>query len=154
MRVSLLHMREWFTALATPLIAIIGLCIACQQHRLQRYQLKKDLFEKRWKVYLAVIQLLKSSLPSKIEIEVLDQFNLDTLPASFLFGNEVDHYLENLRQSYIRMSEISEDKAEPDFDSNENKKILNEELRNRRKWMREQFIESREVFKKYLWFDI
>jgi hypothetical protein len=146
-------MREWFTALATPLIAIIGLCIAYQQHRLQRYQLKKDLFEKRWKIYLAVTKLLESSLRSKVEIEVVDQFNLDTMPASFLFGNEVANYLERLRDSYIRMSEISEDKSEPDFASDENKKVLNEELRIKRKWMREQLTESREVFKKYLCFN-
>jgi hypothetical protein len=145
-------MREWFTALATPLIALIGVYIAYQQHKLQRYLLKKDLFEKRWVVYLAVVKLLEAALKNRQpEIESVDQFNLETLSAPFLFDAEVVKYLEELRENYLRIWFISNQRDEKDFSSDEERKELLEELNAKRKWMRGQFDRStREVFQKFL----
>ncbi|MCP1573954.1 hypothetical protein J2S30_002333 [Herbaspirillum rubrisubalbicans] len=89
------HWTAYLTALLTPLIAVLGVCIATQQWRTAQSKLKFDLFEKRFSVYDAARNLIGSIMSSgKAKDEELFKFLAGTREAKWLFNAEVANYLE------------------------------------------------------------
>jgi Flp pilus assembly protein TadB len=63
------------TALLTPVIALLGILIAYQQWRTSRNKLKFDLFERRFAVYDAAVQLINFVLEAgKITPDAMREF--------------------------------------------------------------------------------
>ena len=143
--------REWLTALSTPAIAILGIWIAYQQFRIQRYRFRHDLSERRLSVFSAVRELLLAALTTRRPpIEAVDEFNLSRASALFLFGPDVNEYLHELQKNYLAIWEISEQQAEEGFANQQEQQDHLKIRRELRKWMREQLPEAQNVFKKYL----
>ncbi len=143
--------REWLTALTTPTVAALGLWIAYHQLRVQRYRFRHDLSERRLSVLSAVRDLLESALTTlRPPIEALDRFDLARASAPFLFGRDVNEYLERLQKNYLAIWETSEQQAEEQFADEKEEHANLKRRRELRKWMREQLPEVQKVFKKYL----
>lgn len=144
-------LRLWLTALTTPLIAVLGLWIAYQQFRLQRYRFRYDLSERRLAVFFAVRELLKATLAvRRPNDEAWAKFALETAGASFLFKADVTNYLDRLRKSYLKIAEISDIEEDKDFADDEQRRMFLEKRRNERQWMREQLKEAENIFRPYL----
>lgn len=144
-------LRLWLSSLTTPLIAILGIWIAYQQYKLQRYKLRKDVSEARIAIFFAVKNLLQSGLKqNNPDIEAVDEFNLAVAGSTFLFGPEITNYLDTLRERYLEMWSIAEQKKENDFTNavEEKEKLIIK--RDHKKWMREQLEDAEKLFKKYL----
>lgn len=147
----MIEIKEWLTALMTPVVAILGLWIAYQQLKNQRYALRKDLTQQRLVIFNAVRELLEEGLGNPPPpIEAVDRFNLATVGAPFLFGPEVTTYLKELRQKYLEVWGISDQQADEGFNNEPDKKKALATRREHRAWMRTQFLDSERVFKKYL----
>lgn len=145
------NLRLWLSALATPLIAVLGLWIAYQQFRLQRYRFRYDLSERRLAVFFAVREFLEATLAVRLpNDEALAKFTLQTAGAAFLFKADVTNYLDRLRRSYLKIAEVSDIESDKDFASDEDRRVLLKERRNERQWMREQLKEAESVFRPYL----
>jgi hypothetical protein len=89
------HWTAYLSALATPVIAVLGSWIAFQQWRTARDKLRLDLFEKR----MAVYQSARDALGTLFTIDRLTQeeemkFLSNISEAKWLFGPEVSDYLE------------------------------------------------------------
>ena len=83
--------------LVTPLIAIVAVYIAVQQHNAQRDKLRLDLYEKRLTVFNATMNLL-ASVDSHAVADggAIYRFITDTANARFLFGVEMEKYLDSV----------------------------------------------------------
>lgn len=119
--------------LFTPLIAILALYIAVQQHSIQRDKLRLDLYEKRLAVFEATMNLLATVqsdiVPSR---EAIYRFISGTANARFLFGPDMEEYLDTLgskvmvhRSLYDRMvKEQKEGKTDSVNEETESLKAL------------------------------
>jgi len=144
-------LRIWLTALTAPAIAALGLWIAYQQFRLQRYKFRADLSEKRMAVFVAVRELLDAALSAQLPPEdALVRFRLATASAPFLFGPDVNQFLARLHSSYAKVLEISEIRQEEAFADDQERRNLLAERRDLKSWMRGQLTEAQSVFRPYL----
>jgi hypothetical protein len=91
------------SAALTPLIALIALYIAYQQYRTNRDKLRLDLYDRRFDLYGALVDLCtsvaSSGAPGSPEFRGFLQARHKT---QFLFDPEVAAYLEKTRQKAIR----------------------------------------------------
>ena len=94
------HVRDWIDylqALAPSIAALIALGVGLTQWRLQRENLKQQLFEKRLKVFNSVELFIAKIVATNGDISIPDyqNFRRDTHVAEFLFGSQVlDHIKE------------------------------------------------------------
>ena len=95
------HWTTLLSALLTPVVAILGVYIAYRQWRTAKDQattaserLKLELFERRWTVYSAAQNLIKSIIQSgTLDRDQELPFLLGISQARFLFDEDVCKYL-------------------------------------------------------------
>lgn len=89
------HWTAYVSALAVPLIALLGAGIAWLQWTLARNKLKFDLFDRRLKIYEAAAGFLASILTSgKAKDEEAFKFMVATREAKWLLDSSIAQYLE------------------------------------------------------------
>ena len=88
-----LHNMTWqsvvniFSALLTPVIAIIATYIAWQQWKANELKLRLERYERRLSIYQDVIKMLSLIMrDADAKIEDLMTFRANTAEADFLFG--------------------------------------------------------------------
>src|SRR5450759_1555324 len=98
-----LHDMTWqtvvavFSALLTPLIAIIATYIAWQQWRGNELKLRLDRYEKRLRIYQEVVKVIGFLMrDANMKLEDLMAFRANTAEAAFLFGPEITKYIEEI----------------------------------------------------------
>jgi hypothetical protein len=90
-----------------PLIAAsVAIGLGAVQWAIQREQLDHTLFDKRYKVYVAVDTYLTSAINSKIYPN-LGIFELDTAHAEFLFANDVTEFIKQIREHSIELAVVN-----------------------------------------------
>lgn len=145
------ELREWLSALMTPVIGFLGIWIAFRQHKSQQYALRRDLMSQRLAIFDAVRELLEDGLKNRLPpIEAVDRFNKATVSAVFLFRPEVVNYLDELRKKYLDIWSISAQQAEEGFESQLEEKVMLAKRRELRSWMRTQLLDARDVFKAHM----
>jgi hypothetical protein len=86
-----------FSALLTPVIALLATYIGWQQHKTNRNQFRLALLDKRIKVFTAAGELIATVLrDAKIASEGLANFLWETKESEFLFGPDITAYLHEL----------------------------------------------------------
>jgi hypothetical protein len=86
-----------FSALLTPVIAIVAVYIAWQQHRTNRNQFRLALLQRRLKVFDAAGELIGIVLTrARVEMADLQKFLWETRESDFLFGSDIRNYLREL----------------------------------------------------------
>ncbi len=90
-------MIEVFTALLTPTVAILGVYIAVQQYRLANEKHRIEIYDRRMKIYVTVIELIRNAKRSlTIDEDTYYKFEEGIAEAEFLFGKEVVALLEDM----------------------------------------------------------
>ena len=99
---------EFFTALLTPLIAIIASYIAFQQYRMAKSKLRHDVYERRLKVYKAAKEYLYWARTSQSEDDhreenPREEFRIAIADSQFLFDEELSEWLHEIegRKDYL-----------------------------------------------------
>jgi hypothetical protein len=137
--------------LATFLVALIGAGIAFRQYQIQKYRLRLDLSERRLAVFSATRELLRSAVfRQSTTDDSLVTFDLATAEAVFLFQDDVTGYLDQLRNKYCEILEISDVEHDDAFADADERAVRLGERREHKKWMREQLAGAQVVFKRYL----
>lgn len=98
--VSLLAGKNWisvFTALLTPMIAIVGTAIGFLQWKISRNRLQHELFERRIKIYEIITTHIANGIcygtfTNKEET----QFLRDTKHARFIFGKDISDFVDEI----------------------------------------------------------
>jgi hypothetical protein len=105
------HWTNYLAALLTPTVAVLGSFIAYRQWRTAQNKLKFDLFDRRFSVYEASRDLLRSILTSgKAKDEELFKFLSATREAKWLLNNDAATYLE--KELYQKALELQTLQAE------------------------------------------
>ena len=95
---------ETLTALLTPIIAMIAVYIAFQQHKLNEQRLRHEVYERRLKVYKAVQKHLSSILGAgKTTYPLCAEFYSEAAEASFLFDNSVQEKIDEIYKKSITL---------------------------------------------------
>ncbi len=92
---------EYFRALGTPFAALVFGAVAAwisyQQWQLSKYKYRFDLFDRRYKVYVAIQDLFNELMQDgKISGATYSRFAVIANEARFLFDDEVDAYLKKV----------------------------------------------------------
>jgi hypothetical protein len=144
----------WLRGLLTPVIAVIATYIAYQQYKNNKLKLKFDLYEKRFRVYQALVDFI-SFVISFPEIKVEEVRKLDSARAEshFLFGEDIPQYLLSVRDKAAQLTTLNSQVNElASSDRNpERTKLVNQKLEVI-EWFHQQLEESRKKFGKYLSF--
>ena len=94
----------------TSITGVLVAWTAYRQYRLSAERFKLDLFEKRFAVYKGTQVFLSHILrQAKFEIERFYQFRADTQIATFLFDDDITHYLEEIDSKACEFGGIHDD---------------------------------------------
>jgi hypothetical protein len=85
-----------FKGLLTPIVAVIATYIAWQQYRANRYKLKLDLYQQRFRVFEALRDILAMMYTTGVDEKQLFELLSKTREAQFLFGPEINDYVETV----------------------------------------------------------
>jgi hypothetical protein len=136
-----------------PIIAIFGTYIAWRQHALQRQRLRLDLYEKRFAVFQALMIFLDAALrDAKLPLDLYHRFRTGTAQVAFLFGAEVNEYLEEIGEKAMRFRELNERLAADAMPFGTERSELAKQETELLKWLADQPEHARTLFSKYIAF--
>lgn len=142
-------MIDILSALLSPLVAIIAAIILYWQFRLEKRRFRMDLYDKRYAVYLATMQFLSSiAQDARVNQEELFKFLRNSKDKEFLFGKEVQEYLELLCKKGVRLNYLRK-KSELERVEETRIKLVDEES-DLVEWFAKQFEVSKALFAEYL----
>ena len=140
--------------LLTPVIGFITVYIASQQHRTNKLKLQFDLYERRLKIYQALLEFI-SFVVSFPEMNAEEVRKLDMVRAEsfFLFGEDIPPYLSSIRDKAAEINSInSQIKELASADRNPERARLVDQKLQLIEWFYRQVDESKTKFCKYLSF--
>ena len=141
------------SALLTPLIAAIALCIAWQQWKTNRRKLDLDLYEHRLRVYQAVTLFIRRVLvDDSREPQDFADFRRNTAEADFLFGEDVRDYLEELvthATEWRKWDSQYRARGQPMPEGYDHREVVDGKTREA-EWFGDQLEKARQLFKEYL----
>ena len=143
------------SSLFTPMIAIVAVYIAFQQHKINDQRLRHETYERRLKVYKSVQRHLSVILrEGKTTYQECSEFYSEASEAAFLFDNTVMERIDEIYKKSIDMVALYEQMYPSDGSpglpvGNERSEVAhkNTELK---KWHHNQLGESKEFFAKKL----
>jgi hypothetical protein len=142
---------ELLSAALTPVIALITVYIAYQQYQTNRYKLRLDMYDKRFKVFLALREFISHILENAdVSNEVIFKFNIATSESVFLFDKEIPNYLQDIRQAAINFRKQNIRLNSSNLPVGEERNKLAQENSDLLNWLSNQFTTSEEKFAKYL----
>jgi hypothetical protein len=143
---------EMLSALLTPVIAGTTVYIAWQQYQVTHLALKKDLYEKRFRVYQAFRSYLSDIVrEAKIDDNRLFQFYAESSECDFLFDTEVvekadELYKQGLQLSYLHNQLYPFDGRSGLPEGDARSRIAYEKA-DLLKWFEDQISDIRKIFK-------
>ncbi len=142
-----------FSALLTPLIALMATYIAFQQWKTNQLKLKLETYDRRLRVYEEVKKILIIILrDANVSYDDLIKFRTSVSEADFLFGSEIPEYIEEIYQRGVKLSYwVGEyrDYTQAKHEGYDHQKVVSEKHKEL-KWLTEQFEPAKQKFKKYL----
>jgi hypothetical protein len=121
--------------------------------RIQSNKLRLDLFDRRYKVFQALRDLLTVFISNtNFTIKEINQFINNSSDTEFLFGEDIKNYVDEIKKKSIKLRNLNE-ALERGFREDEKDKKL-KELEELEAWFMDQVKESNKLFKKYLHFSI
>lgn len=105
---TLKEIVETFNALLTPVIAGTTIYIAWQQYQVSQLSLRKDLYEKRLRVFHVFMSYLSEIVrEGKVNFNRSLQFIADASEADFLFDEEVARKAEELYNKGLELAGLN-----------------------------------------------
>ena len=148
--------NEIFTLLSgalTPVIAIVALYIAWCQHQTAQGKLKLDLYDRRFKVYRGLMDLLAAVVrDAKVSRDELAKYYVETNERQFLFDEDIVHFMTQVRDKAIDLHRVNNQMEKLSDGREDELHQLTEQDSELLRW----FIEQEELapgrFEKYLGF--
>lgn len=102
-------MKEVETVIPTTL-SVLTLILLYKQYNNQRYRVKMDLFDRRFKVYSHVRKFIHSGTGRGTNLEVIQKFLSDVPEYEFIFDNngEIVKYINDLMDKGLEYSHLQE----------------------------------------------
>ncbi|MBI5021999.1 MAG: hypothetical protein HZB59_11240 [Ignavibacteriales bacterium] len=138
----------------TPIIALIALWIAYRQFKIQEYRVRLDLYDRRLKIYEAIMKFL-SGISQKGDStwdEVLE-FLRDTKEAKFLFKGEMKAHLDSIYNRAIKLQSVQEELKNKSLPIGPEREAFAKQMSEHYKWLKSQYKTTDELFLKYIRLD-
>jgi len=121
---------------------------------IQKDKLRLDLFDKRYRIFRALQDLLSVFIPTgTFTRKDLNKFTNDSSDAEFLFGKDIKIYVDEINQKVLKLIHLNERLANPVLET-EKKNSAIKEIAELESWFMNQLTDSKNLFKKYLHFSI
>jgi len=142
---------EIFSALLTPLIAIVVAYIAWQQYRVQRKMFNRQMYERRYVVFKAYMSFLVDIMrDGKLSYQRLGQFYAEASEANFLFADVIPNKREELYRRGLELAYAHErlypDDGSPGLPVGEERTKVAKETGEHLMWFNAQVLEVRKLF--------
>lgn len=135
------------SALLTPLIAIIAIYIAYQQHKTNKIRLQRDLFEKHFAFYKELMSFIVMAKLYPITDEQMSGVNSVFMEAEFLFPKSISAHVNDIHMKAITKRGLEREKEKV---TGEKVDELDNQLSEIAKWFNDQITPTHRKFKKYL----
>ena len=113
-------------------------------------QVKFHIYDKRYEVYEKVKQFIASVCQAgKVDDDKYRQFWQDTRQAYFLFGQDIDSYIEKIYHNSFDLKRYDEALERPRLRDIERDAIIDKRF-ELTEWFGDQFYESRKLFGEFL----
>jgi hypothetical protein len=135
------------------LIAGIACYIAWQQKETAEYKVKLDLFDRRYRVYRGLMDLLAAVVREEnISPEVMGKFYCETDTKRFLFGDDINDYLKEVHEKVVNVRLLRR-RIEPHPNITEEQRGKAIEKENELvSWLDERITEAATKFDRYMSF--
>ena len=139
----------------TPVIAIIAAYIAYQQYNINQLRLRHELYERRLRVYKSVQFYLSEIMrDGDVEFQRCAQFYADASEAVFLFGTEIQEYVEQLYSKGIDLHSFQEQlypsDSSPGLPVGQERSKVAKDKGELLKWLIHELSNSKEFFRKHM----
>jgi len=141
------------TTLLTPLVAIVAVYIAWQQWRTAANKLKLDLFDRRFRVYRGLMDLL-AAVEGEFNVpqDALAKYYIETDQKRFLFKSDLCDYMTEVRERVVKLRQLNR-LIDPDAQTPEDKRNRAiEEASTIETWLGVQIEQASKKFEPYLGF--
>ncbi|MBU7585164.1 MAG: hypothetical protein KAF91_20115 [Nostoc sp. TH1S01] len=150
---TLKEIIDVFNALLTPVIAGTTVYIAWQQYQVSRLTLRKDLYEKRLRVYQAFMSYLSEIVrDGKVHHNRVLQFYAEASEGEFLFDAELVEKADELYNQGIQLSYLHNQlypfDGSPGLPLGDERSSIAHENAELLKWFTNQIYITRELFRK------
>jgi hypothetical protein len=116
---------QWFIAVMVLVLVASVAWIAFMQIRIATAQHRLDLYDKRFKVFVAAgTYLRRLQNEGKVSEANLKEYNLGVAGATFLFENDVNVYLDALRRRSLSLNALSKQLTSMDPDADGRDEVI------------------------------
>jgi hypothetical protein len=145
---------DFASALLTPLIAILVALIAYRQYRIQEYRVRLDLYDKRLKIYEAVMTFFRHLYQNgSASTEELLSLTGDTAEARFLFKGHMRNQIDLIYRTALDLQEINRELSNHSLPVGPERSELAKKMTAHFKLLRAQRDQTVKLFEKYLRLD-
>lgn len=143
---------SFLSGLLTPIIAILAIYIGYKQYRIQRYKMKYDLYDRRFKVFERIKEFITTfGTKNVVESGEIGKFYSSIIEHQFLFDNDINEFIDEFCKKIEEFSIVCIDVKSYSKDSKER-----EELETKREqirwWIMQELMKLPDRFEKYLSF--
>ena len=140
----------FFQGLMTILIGLIAAYIAWQQYKGNVLNLRLARYDRRFKVYDAVKQILSTvTREANVGADDLRKLGAALADADFLFGNEIPRYIDQVYRHGLQLR-LATEKYNQTIQTAQFDQAVVDEMDGHTKWFLDQYPVAREIFRKYL----
>jgi vacuolar-type H+-ATPase subunit I/STV1 len=144
---------EIVDSLGTFIVAAIVAYIAYRQYKTDRYKVKLDLYDRRYKVFDAARQFIAHVIEGdNVKREKIVEFTSATVESVFLFGEDVRKYLDTLLAKGARVQRLQTELDSSRLPVGEEHSKKTEEIQECLNWLTQQLHELKTKFRPYLGF--
>lgn len=141
------------SALLAPITAIFLAWLAYKDYQTKTEQFKLDLYDRRYKIYKAIENLLRNiMINGRPDSKSISEFVADTNEREFLFDNDITKFIDEIRDKAIHMKQLERKLSDTNLPIGEKRNELAEEDYNLSGWFGDQLNVSKNLFIKYLGF--
>ncbi len=136
---------SWLTLLVSVVVAGAGIAIALSQRRLQRFQLRHELFDRRLLIYQEAQKLVwQIYLEARVSDEDMRHFHVATGLAPFILERTTVEYLKEVSQKARRLLELN---------SREAKALAHDREHGSEEFPAKRLAEREEIWQSIQWFE-
>ena len=103
-----MNLVEILSALLVPLIAVVTVCIAYQQMKVNSDRLRLELYDRRYHIYDIAIRFVSQIAVGNKEIEIQDvtQFRITTDQGKFIFEEEIQTHMDEIFSKALNLRAV------------------------------------------------
>jgi hypothetical protein len=117
-----------FSGLLAPVVALFAVSIAWRQYKMAKDKLKLDLFDRRYRVYRALMDLFTEiSNKGTVTLADLGTFSRESDQKRFLFKDDLIEYITAVRQKALDLKRL-DDTIEKGKEEEARAKAIDEKL--------------------------